>query len=222
MAKYWLKNRAIYSLVLAVLIGVLSTMLFVQPNVKTHSENLLLTSVYENSSIDYDIPSPTKTQLAEIEALDFVDDAFVLLNCLTNQLPMNQLQQIENNRNQSRRAGLQHLPDERSREGGRFPEGRHDRNHRRENTMIKTEKGKTTFKGSRSEIAADLTCIMQSALEETPVPFLIALETFSEELMNAQIVKDTVTDRQKMLAVVLSQLPKEELEALKKKAKGED
>lgn len=76
MAKYWLKNRAIYSLVLAVLIGVLSTILFVQPNVKIHSENLLLTSVYENSSIDYDIPSPTKTQLAEIEALDFVDDAF--------------------------------------------------------------------------------------------------------------------------------------------------
>ena len=76
MAKYWLKNRAGYSMVLAVLIGILSTMLFVQPNVKTHSENLLLTSVYENSSIDYDIPSPTKTQLSEIEALDFVDDAF--------------------------------------------------------------------------------------------------------------------------------------------------
>ena len=76
MAKYWLKNRAIYSLVLAVLIGILSMMLFVQPNVETHSENLLLTSVYENSDIDYDIPSPTKAQLEEIEALDFVDDTF--------------------------------------------------------------------------------------------------------------------------------------------------
>lgn len=76
MAKYWLKNRAIYSLVLAVLIGILSVMLFVQPNVETHSENLLLTSVYENSDIDYDIPSPTKAQLEEIEALDFVDDTF--------------------------------------------------------------------------------------------------------------------------------------------------
>ena len=76
MAKYWLKNRAVYSLVLAVLIGILSSVLFVQPNVETHSENLLLTSVYENSNIDYDIPSPTKSQLSEIEALDFVDDAF--------------------------------------------------------------------------------------------------------------------------------------------------
>lgn len=88
--------------------------------------------------------------------------------------------------------------------------------------MLKTEKGKTTFEGSASEIAADLVTIMQAALEETPVPFLMALETVSDELMNAQIVKDTVADRQKMLAAVLSQLPKEELEALKKKANRED
>lgn len=76
MIKYFFKNRFVYSVVLAVLIGVFSMMLFVKPNVETHADNLLLTSVYENSSIDYDIPSPTKAQLAEIEALDFVDDAF--------------------------------------------------------------------------------------------------------------------------------------------------
>lgn len=76
MVKYFLKNRAVYSIVLAVLIGIFSTFLFVQPSAETRSENLLLTSVYENSDIDYDIPSPTKSQLAEIEALDFVDDAF--------------------------------------------------------------------------------------------------------------------------------------------------
>ena len=76
MVKYWLKNRAVYSLVVAVLIGIFSMAIFVKPNVETHSENLLLTSVYENSDIDYDIPSPTKAQLAEIEALDFIDDTF--------------------------------------------------------------------------------------------------------------------------------------------------
>lgn len=98
--------------------------------------------------------------------------------------------------------------------------------------MIKTEKGKTTFEGSLSEIAADLGAIMQAALEETPVPFLIALEAVSEELMNAQVIKNTVTDPQKKtneeqirleaFAAMLSHLPKEELEALKKKANRED
>lgn len=84
--------------------------------------------------------------------------------------------------------------------------------------MIKTEKGKTTFQGSAAEIAADLNSIMQTALEKAPVSFLIALEAFSVPMKT----EETVTDRQKALAVALSHLPKEELEALKKKANGED
>jgi len=76
MKKYLFKNRIIYSLILNAIIGVLSIVFIVKPNIEAYSNNLLLTSVYENSNIDYDIPSPTKDQLQEIRKLDFVDKAF--------------------------------------------------------------------------------------------------------------------------------------------------
>ena len=97
--------------------------------------------------------------------------------------------------------------------------------------MIKTEKGKTTFQGSDAEIAADLAAIIQAALENNPVLFLVALEAVCDERDAQERAKDRI-DRQKetneeqirleAFAAMLSHLPKEELEALKKKANGED
>lgn len=93
--------------------------------------------------------------------------------------------------------------------------------------MIETNQGETTIKGTRAEIAADLLCIFRAALDECPLLLLIALEMVSDE-PNAQMEakdKDAETKmRIKALASVLSLLPKEELEALKKKAgwKNED
>lgn len=86
--------------------------------------------------------------------------------------------------------------------------------------MIKTEQGETTMKGTRAEIATDLRCILQAAFDEAPLLLLIALEMFIEP--NAQVEDEDGDAETKMrikaLALALSQLPKEELEALKKKA----
>lgn len=86
--------------------------------------------------------------------------------------------------------------------------------------MIKTEQGETTMKGTRAEIATDLRCILQAAFDEAPLLLLIALEMFIEP--NAQAEDEDEDAETKMmikaLASVLSMLPKEELEALKKKA----
>ena len=76
MIKYWIKNRLGFSLLLSVLLGVLCLFVFIKPNMDAHSYNFTLTSVYEKSEIDYDIPAPTKEQLNSIKELDFVDDVF--------------------------------------------------------------------------------------------------------------------------------------------------
>ena len=76
MIKYWLKNRSIFSLILAFVLSVISLFAFAKPNFTAHSENILLTSVYDKTDIDFDIPAPTKDQLIEIKNLDYVDDVF--------------------------------------------------------------------------------------------------------------------------------------------------
>lgn len=76
MIKYWLKNRFLFSLISVLALGTVSLFAFAKPNFTAHSENILLTSVYDKTNIDYDIPAPTKDQLTEIENLDYVDGAF--------------------------------------------------------------------------------------------------------------------------------------------------
>lgn len=85
--------------------------------------------------------------------------------------------------------------------------------------MIETNHGETTMKGTRAEIAADLRCILQAAMDEAPLLLLIALEMFIGE-PNAQVEDEDAETKMriKALALALSQLPEEELEALKKKA----
>lgn len=76
MIKYWIKNRFLYSLISILVLGVLTLFAFNKTYLETESYNLLVTSVYEKSEIDFDIPSPTKEQLLEIKNLDYIDDAF--------------------------------------------------------------------------------------------------------------------------------------------------
>lgn len=76
MFSYWIKNRFLFTFVLTALIAILIGFFFVVPNIKNESENSLKTSVYENTSIDFDIPGPTKEQLNEIQNMDFIDAAF--------------------------------------------------------------------------------------------------------------------------------------------------
>lgn len=83
--------------------------------------------------------------------------------------------------------------------------------------MIKTEQGEVLIKGTGVEIAADLLVIFKTALEEAPISLAVALMEFENNLTSMKAEKET-EERIKALASVLSQLPQEELEALKKKA----
>lgn len=68
--------RFFFSLILIVAFSVINIFCFEVPYLNTSSENLLISSVYTDSEIDFNIPSPTKNQLEDIEKLDFVDDTF--------------------------------------------------------------------------------------------------------------------------------------------------
>ena len=68
--------RFLFSFLLIVIFSAINIFCFEVPYLNTASDNLLISSVYNDSEINFNIPSPTKAQLAEIEKLDFVDDAF--------------------------------------------------------------------------------------------------------------------------------------------------
>lgn len=76
MFKYWVKNRFLFSLITILALGAMSFFVFNKPYLETKANNLLITSVYEKSEIDFDIPSPTKEQLNEIKKLEYIDDVF--------------------------------------------------------------------------------------------------------------------------------------------------
>lgn len=76
MFLYWIKNRSLFTILINVILVVLVCLVFINPNIKIYGENRLATSVYSDSEINYDIPSPTPEQLKEIAELDFVDKVF--------------------------------------------------------------------------------------------------------------------------------------------------
>ena len=76
MFLYWIKNRSLFTILINAVLVLLVCVIFINPNIEMYGENRLATSVYSDSEIDYDIPSPTPEQLNEIAELDFVDKLF--------------------------------------------------------------------------------------------------------------------------------------------------
>lgn len=90
--------------------------------------------------------------------------------------------------------------------------------------MIKTNHGEIQMKGTSAEIAADIFVILDAAFEEFPLALVIALGDFEQHarIQTDKADKDKETKiRLEAFAAMLSHLPEEELEALKKKANGE-
>lgn len=76
MFSYWIKKRFGFSIIISVAVTIGYVFAFVLPYAQNATQNELAQSVYRDSEIDFDIPSPTKSQLQEIRNLDFVDEAF--------------------------------------------------------------------------------------------------------------------------------------------------
>ena len=76
MFKIWIKNRMIYDFIVAVVLSLLFTFVFVFPSNKTcetiENENF----IYLNSEIDFQIPNPSIVQLGEIKDKTFINNTF--------------------------------------------------------------------------------------------------------------------------------------------------
>ncbi|MBR5041079.1 MAG: hypothetical protein IKX68_08165 [Clostridiales bacterium] len=76
MAKYWIKKRFWISLVIVFTVSIVCGFFFFRPYLVNSAKNHFKVGVYEDTSVDYDIPSPTEDQLREIKEMAFVDDVF--------------------------------------------------------------------------------------------------------------------------------------------------
>jgi hypothetical protein len=76
MIKYWIKNRFIFDLVIAISLSLLFCFAFVQPQKQKYDKVLDDNFVYANSEVDYQIPNPSIEQLTEIKNQSFVEDVF--------------------------------------------------------------------------------------------------------------------------------------------------
>ena len=76
MIKYWVKNRLLFEFIITIVLSLLFSFVFVFPsnyNCANIEDNY---SIYLNSNIDFQIPSPSISQLGEIKSKPFVNDTF--------------------------------------------------------------------------------------------------------------------------------------------------
>ena len=76
MVKYWIKNRFIFDLVIAIILSLLFSFAFVKPQKQNYDKAIDDNFVYANSDADFQIPNPSIEQLAEIKNQSFVEDVF--------------------------------------------------------------------------------------------------------------------------------------------------
>ena len=87
--------------------------------------------------------------------------------------------------------------------------------------MIKTEHGKTHMEGSASDLADDFYCIMKTAFDKVPFILERALATLIHSEGAERMQEDDEDARLEELAAMMSLLPPEELERIKKEMEGD-
>ena len=76
MIKYWVKNRLLFELIITAVLSLLFSFAFVFPSNYNCAKIEDDDSIYLNSNIDFQIPSPSISQLGEIKSKPFVNDTF--------------------------------------------------------------------------------------------------------------------------------------------------
>ena len=76
MIKYWVKNRLLFELIITAVLSLLFSFAFVFPSNYNCAKIEDNDSIYLNSNIDFQIPSPSISQLGEIKSKPFVNDTF--------------------------------------------------------------------------------------------------------------------------------------------------
>ena len=76
MVKYWIKNRFFLDLIVPCLLVLLVVFAFVSPMFDVIGEATLMQSIYKNEKMDFDIPSPSASQIEQLEQESFIESVF--------------------------------------------------------------------------------------------------------------------------------------------------
>lgn len=76
MAKYWLKNRLLFDLIVPCALILLVAFAFIAPMFNAIGEATLIQSIYKNEKMDFDIPSPSFSQIEQLESESFIESVF--------------------------------------------------------------------------------------------------------------------------------------------------
>lgn len=76
MTGYWIRHRALLSILLSAVIAVVAGLLFVFPFISQIADNYNSQSVYKNTSIDFIAPEPSFEQISELPRSNGIDKVF--------------------------------------------------------------------------------------------------------------------------------------------------
>ena len=76
MTGYWLKHRAVLSLIVSIIIGAVIGFVFVFPFVSQTANDYNSQSIYKNTNIDFIAPSPSYEQITELPGTNGIDKVF--------------------------------------------------------------------------------------------------------------------------------------------------
>ncbi|MGN0594661.1 MAG: hypothetical protein ACI4I6_05845 [Hominimerdicola sp.] len=76
MTGYWIRHRALLSIILSAVIAVVAGLLFVFPFISQIADNYNSQSVYKNTDIDFIAPEPSFEQISELPGNNGIDKVF--------------------------------------------------------------------------------------------------------------------------------------------------
>ena len=76
MFKYWIKNRFLLDLIVPCVLVLLMVFAFIAPMFNGIGEATLMQSIYKNEKMDFDIPSPSFSQVEQLEKESFIESVF--------------------------------------------------------------------------------------------------------------------------------------------------
>ena len=76
MFKYWIKNRILFDILIPIILVIVTAFAFLSPIFSNIGETRLMTSLYENENLDFDIPSPSYEQISQLENESFIESVF--------------------------------------------------------------------------------------------------------------------------------------------------
>ena len=73
MFKYWMKNRILFDILVPIILVIVTAFAFLSPIFSNIGEARLMTSLYKNENLDFDIPSPSYEQISQLEGESFIE-----------------------------------------------------------------------------------------------------------------------------------------------------